>query len=278
MRHRLALIVAVVLGLIAMYGVHRHMAGGREELRKKFRSIRVAAAAERIKAGTVITPRMFYRERRGGKVSRGTVMPESAVTADHISAAEEDWLVGQTIMRTVERGEPLLASYFRRPVVRLDNKLEHGERALPLRVDAITGVAGNLVPGSRVDILGTFPVASDEKARVGSSAALKTVLLFSDVTVLAVDNRTQEDRFAAPGERRRTYQSVTVAVTPEEAIILVYAQDYGRLTLTLRPPAEMVVRSASGGIDHTNLLQRAAAAEQARQERRKQMSPIRAGN
>jgi len=267
LRNRLALVVAVVLGLIAMYGVHQYIAKREQQFRKKFQTVRVAAAAQRIKAGQVIRPQML--------LEGGLEVPEAAVTADHMLVSEQDRLIGQTINRTVERGEPLLASYFRRPVERLENKLQPGQRALTLRVDAITGVGGNLAPGCRVDILGTFPVASDRRAASTSAAATKTVLLFSDVAVLAVDNRTREDRYIAPGERRRTYQSVTVAVTPEEANILVYAQDYGRLTLALRPPAETLEVSPPPDINCTNILERAARAEKERRERRSKTTPLR---
>ena len=50
-------------------------------------------------------------------------------------------------------------SYFRQPVEKLDKQLHRGERAITLRVDAITGVAYNITPGSHVDIIGTFPLA-----------------------------------------------------------------------------------------------------------------------
>lgn len=269
MRNKLALVIAIVLGLIAVYGVHQYLARERKQYEQKFRSILVVAASQRIKAGEVIRPKML------------AVKPisEAGVLADHILKRERDRLIGQTINRSVERGEPLLSSYFRRPVERLHDKLNPGERALSLRVDLISGVAGNIVPGSHVDILGTFPVSrrTARAAQSGSGATESlTVVMLSDVRVMAVDNRTREMEYVTTGSvrRRTSYGSVTVAVTPEEASVLVYAQQYGELVLTLRCPADTQVGPVPAEIHDKNLLQRAARAQSAREERLKNRSPI----
>jgi len=266
-KNKLALFVAVILGLIAVYGVHQYLARERKQYEQEFRSVRVVAAAERIKAGTVVRPKMLA----------GRTISEAGVVADHILLREQDRLIGQTINRNVERGEPLLSSYFRRPVERLQNKLEHGERALTLRVDLVSGVAGNIVPGSHVDILGTFPVSGKQgRSAAGGPAESLTVVTLTNVKVLAVDNRTREMQYITTGgaRRRTAYGSVTVAVTPEEASILVYAQQYGNLTLTLRSPADNRPGPVPPEVNDKNLLQRASQAQRAREERMKQRLPM----
>ena len=76
--------------------------------------------------------------------------------------------------------------------------------------------------------------------KAAGAAASRTMLLFQNVTIIAVDNRTRDEDYAssAGGMRSRTYSSVTVAATPQEANVLVFAQQYGTLTLALRPPAD----------------------------------------
>jgi pilus assembly protein CpaB len=190
------------------------------------------------------------------------------------------YCVGQTINRTLERGEPFMYSYFRRPVERLQARLESDERAVTLRVDAITGVAGNLVPGSHVDIIGTFPLTPQTggKAPAAGTAGSHTMLLLADVTVLAVDNRLREAQYyvsSRGSSRGAAYSSVTVSVTPKEANILVYAQDYGVLTMALRPPAAKPTVPLPPEITEKNLLKEAAQAEKEREERLKQRpSPV----
>ena len=271
MRNKLALVVAIVLGLIAVYGVHQYLAREKEQYRKEFRAVRVVAAAERIKAGVVIRPKMLSARE----------MSEAGVTADHILLREEARLIGQTINRSVERGEPLLSSYFRQPVQRLQDRLDDGWRAITLRVDLISGVAGNVAPGSRVDILGTFPGADSRTGgaaagRGGAPAESQTVVMLTNVKILAVDNRTREMQYITTGgaRRRASYGSVTVAVTPDEASILVYAQQYGVLTLALRSPADRDADPAVGRVDNRNLLQRSERARKARAERMRREAPM----
>ena len=272
MKNKLALFVAVILGLIAVYGIHRFIASKEQKFQEEYQSVKVASAAARIKAGTVIQANML-----AGDASARVIL-EAALTGDHILHGQRNTLVGQTLNRNVERGTPLLASYFRKPIERLENRLGIGERAITLRVDSISGVAGNLVPGSHVDILGTFPVAGAQGGRAASATdpeGSQTLMLFANVTVLAVDNRTREVQYvAAVGDlRRAAYSSVTVAATPEEANILVYAQEYGALTLSLRPPAD-VTMAPPATITGKNLLPEAARAAKAREDRLKERAPM----
>ena len=283
MKNKLALVVAVVLGLIAVYGVARWHQGEKEKYEQKFRTVRVAAAGKRIPAGTVIDRTcLLSEETKDGKVLLGIEKPETAVTGENIMVGDEDRLIGLTINHTVERGDDLLVSYFRQPVEKLDTQLHLGERAITLRVDAITGVASNLAPGSHVDIIGTFPLAQQAGAaapmQAAGAAASRTLLLFQNVTIIAVDNRTRDEDYApsAGGMRSRTYSSVTVAATPQEANVLVFAQQYGTLTLALRPPADSLPPSGQIEINESNVIKNAEDAEKARQERLKNSSPIQA--
>ena len=281
MKNKLALVVAVVMALIAVYGISRWLQGEKTKYEQKFPTVRVAAAGKRIVAGAVMDRScLLSEESKEGKVLLGVEKPESAVAADNIMVSDEDRLIGRTVNHTVERGEDLLWSYFRQPVEKLDAELHLGERAITLRVDAITGIASNITPGSHVDIIGTFPLAPQggtAPAKAGAASS-RTLLLFQDVTIIAVDNRTRDEDYASsPGATRsRTYSSVTVAATPVEANVLVFAQQYGTLTLALRPPADSLPPSGQIEINESNVLQNAQDAERARQERLKNSSPIQA--
>ena len=268
MKNRLALIVAVILGLIAIYGIRRYMLQHDKDIKEKFPTQNVVVAATLVKAGTAIKPSMLAAE----------ALQESAISGDHILWVDRDTLTGRTINRTVERRAPLLNSYFRQPIVHLENRLRREERAVTLQVNSVTGVAGNIVPGSYVDILGTF-VADESSGKAttvgGRTGEPHTVLLLSNVKVLAVDRRTQEVRYvtAEDGTRGRSYSTVTVAVKPDEASILVHAQQAGILTLTLRPPADVSL-TPMADINAKNLLEQAAAAERARRAARKNEAPM----
>ena len=96
------------------------------------------------------------------------------------------------------------------------------------------------------------------------------------MTILAVDSRTHEEEFVAPtgAMRAKGYSSVTVSVTQEEANMLVFAQQYGTLTLSLRSPADSTPVIGPTEINDQNVLQTAAKAQEARQQRLKDVTPI----
>jgi len=103
-------------------------------------------------------------------------------------------------------------------------------RALALPVDKVNSFGGLLRPSDHVDILGTF--------QKPSSGDVETVTLLQNVTVLAVGgqlgNSSSSSSSSRKGGRRTRANTVTVAVTPEEAELLVFAQDRGTLGLTMR--------------------------------------------
>ena len=103
-----------------------------------------------------------------------------------------------------------------------------GKRAVTMSVDKVTGVAGFVLPGNRVDVMAT--VDGEEDGRTS-----KTVL--NDVLVLAVGH--QIDAKANNDPKARADQQygadvVTLELTPEEAEKLALATAEGRVLLTLR--------------------------------------------
>lgn len=263
MKNKLALIVAVLLGLVAVFGVKKYATDMKKQVTEKNVIVEVAAAARSLPAGTKIMPDMLTPKE----------MPKEGITRNNILAGQVESISGQTLIQRVERGDPLLWNQFSRPVERLDDRLREGERALALRVDAVTGVAGNLTPGSHVDIIGTF---REQKAD-GSSGRddLVTITLLNNVTLLAVDTRTREEEFtagAAGARARGIYTTVTLAVTPEEANMLIFAQNYGTITLALRPPAALSASAEPWEVKESNLLERISEAREARSQRTR--SPI----
>lgn len=103
--------------------------------------------------------------------------------------------------------------------------ISSNKRAVSIRVDDVVGVAGFLLPGNRVDVIGV--VREDNSRRVNA----KTVL--TDVPVLAVDQDIAPDESKA-----KIVRAVTLEVAPEEAELLVKAMNEGKIQLSLRNPGE----------------------------------------
>lgn len=110
-------------------------------------------------------------------------------------------------------------------------------RGVAIAVDDYNGVGGHIKPGNRVDVVGTFDFGQGEKADV------RTVTLFQDLQVLAVgDDIGQPTAVVLDDGQQAPYQpeglsasnTVTLAVTPDEAQKLIMAQSLGTLHLSLR--------------------------------------------
>ena len=84
-------------------------------------------------------------------------------------------------------------------------------------------------PNDHVDVLGTFRFPAAEK---GTQMDTVTLTILQNVTVLAVGQQLANQRSAA--DRRGNYSTITLSVSPKEAEMLVFAQQKGVLTFTLR--------------------------------------------
>jgi len=104
-----------------------------------------------------------------------------------------------------------------------------GMRALTVGVDAITGTAGLIWPGDRVDLILT-QVIPDNAAPPGHRVAAETVL--TDVRVIAIDQQLVQG--ASPGTSDQPARTVTLEVDYNQAERVSVATRLGRLSLAVR--------------------------------------------
>lgn len=269
MKAKVALIVAVVLGLFAAMVARNYLQRKREESIAQIKPTRVVVAAEQLRAG-----KELKLEQLAGKD-----IPEDAVTRDHILWRDHPLLVRQKLGRNVERGEFILRSFVlteRRDVAAL---VAPGQVAMALRVDDVSGVAGAIRPGDHVDIYSTLPVGGAPTR--GSAGEMSTWRLLADCTVLAVDNRTTvtEPALSPYGRGMQGYSTVTLALTPEEAAIVMFVQGQGQVQLALRNRDDVLLRGEPEpqAVTLQNvvpLAQRANAARRSRQAPPEGAAPI----
>ena len=121
-------------------------------------------------------------------------------------------------------------------VVSLALRTPAGKRAITIKIDSLDAVGGLVNPGDYVDIIahlnipGRDPKVKDKKDSV-------TAMIFQNVQILAINTNidqpgTYADQQKDPGLK------VTLAVTPEEASLLAFAEKNGKLELALRSPNE----------------------------------------
>jgi pilus assembly protein CpaB len=220
----------------------------------------VLVATQNIQPNTRITDAMFAAR---------------SVTADALvdgAISDESRVVGQVTRVEILRGEQISASRLTSAAVNRDAtclacKIPAGKRAMAVKVDEATSVAGLLVPGDRVDVLAIFeesfgPNNDDTITRVETLLQNIEVLAFAQDELVGIPSAGAEGTPVAtdsangvlgvrpddaePNPRAGT---VTLALTPAEAQLITAAQDKGSLTLALRPLGE----DAQVGLDETNL-------------------------
>ena len=269
MKSRIALVLAILLGLVAAFGVRSYLKKQKVHTEATLKLTQILAFSRRLPKGTTILPHML----------KAKEVPRAAVTSASVLARSNRLVFNKRLVRDVEANQPVQWDDFEVVEMSLRATLRPGERAVTLAVNTITGVAGNVRPGSRVDIYGTFNIvqqAAGGGRRGGAAKAFsKTVLLLADVGVLATDNRTTLTQHSMANRRGTTssYSSVTVWVTPDETIMLIYAQSSGTLTLALRYGGDTKSQEKVTQMTQTDLLK---TAEQLNASRQRRLAPKRA--
>ncbi len=165
------------------------------------------------------------------------------------------------VMRAMEKDEAIMEVKITRPgeAAGLTSRLEKGKRAFAISVDVASGVSGFLRPGDDVDIIWT---GSLRGAVEGASGEL-TRLILPSIRLVAIDQSAGSDVTGTTIAR-----TVTVAVTPEQAISLAQAQSTGRLSLALVGVEDEAITAAIE-VDQRKLLgiKEAAPAPKKAQER-----------
>jgi pilus assembly protein CpaB len=106
--------------------------------------------------------------------------------------------------------------------------IPEGQRAVSVRVNEVIGVAGYVLPGTRVDVLTT--------ANPGNKAEdVTTKVVLANVQVLTAGTRLEQD---SKDGKPIQVTVVTLLVTPEEAERLTLASTEGKIQLALRNPLD----------------------------------------
>jgi pilus assembly protein CpaB len=119
-------------------------------------------------------------------------------------------------------------------------------RAISVKVNEVIGVAGFVLPGSRVDVL----VTVDETSGVREGSMSRVVV--SNVQVLTAGTRFDQEKARADGKPIPT-TVVTLLATPPDAERITLASSEGKLMLTLRNPLD-TLPTETQGVRVANLL------------------------
>jgi pilus assembly protein CpaB len=113
--------------------------------------------------------------------------------------------------------------------------IPEGMRALSVRVDEVIGVAGFVMPGTRVDVLLTITPRQGDQQPI-------TRIILQNIQTLASGQTIQRDANGTP----QTVSVVTLLVTPDQAERLTLAANEGRIQLALRNTLDLGDVQTSG--------------------------------
>ncbi len=155
--------------------------------------------------------------------------PADAVPQGSFRSAEEllgDGSQTRVALRAIAAGEPLLQSKISGFGGRatMSSVVDENNRAFTIQVNEVSGVAGFLLPGDRVDILMTR-TPENEREPV-------TYTILQNIVVRGIDQSADEGR-----NQPKVVRAVTVEVSPTDAQKLALAQTVGTLSLALRSVA-----------------------------------------
>ncbi len=138
------------------------------------------------------------------------------------------------VLTRIAEGEPVLDFKLSTPGGRatLSAGLASGMRAVSIRVNDVSGVAGFVQPDDRVDITLTRELEKGSENK-SSHPIFITDMLMQDIKVLGIDQKTYTE-----SGQPKLVRTVTLEVTPEQAGKLALGQAVGTLTLALRGSGE----------------------------------------
>ncbi len=214
-RLNIILILAVIFGLVAAYGTHKYIKNLEKTYKASGNYVPVAVAKVKIPARQVITNQMVsFIE-----------IPSNYVNPTALGKPGD--VVGKIARSDIYPGEHIIRNKIANPndpAEGLAMVIDPGQRALTIAVNEVTGVAGLLKPGDRVDILGT----------VNTGKETITSTLVQNIKILAVNKSlgSQAD------SKQPNTGTLTVSVNPYEAQHLTLASEKGTLRVLLRGPAD----------------------------------------
>jgi pilus assembly protein CpaB len=139
-------------------------------------------------------------------------------------------IVDRGLIVSVVKNEPILPGKLasKEAGAGLPPIIPPGKRALSVRVNEVIGVAGYVLPGTRVDVVATANPTS-------RSEDITTKVVLQNVEVLAAGTRLEQD---TPDGKPMQVTVVTLLVTPDESERLALASTEGKIQLALRNPMD----------------------------------------
>lgn len=213
MKNSIPLILAVVLGLAAVFAVGRVISSN---LSQQEEMVEVVAAQRDILPGEVIADG-YYRPKK---------VPRSALPGQAILWSKAQMLNGQKMLTGRSSGDYIYLSDFQTQGI--GNVVGEGEWAVAIQLPS-RSIASMLKPGDEVAIIATFQVEEKQKNTDNAQSKMKevTTVLFPRVRVLEIGGGL------SVGDQSGT---LVLQLPPQQAQTLIAASRVASLYPALRRP------------------------------------------
>lgn len=220
MKNKIIILLAVMLGILTSYLVYDYLND-------------VERALSNMEYGEVV-------------VAVGDIAPKTVLRPEHLEVKEmpveyihpaaisrKDEAVGAVTKDFLVSGEQLLARNLGK-ANDTQNGLAYiipaGMRAITVPVDEVSGVAGLIKPGDKVDVVATVEIDDGQ-----STETTYSLVILQNIQVLAAGKKMEDD----PESKNQTNaETITLAVSVEQSRPLVLANQKGTIRLMLRSPAD----------------------------------------
>lgn len=259
-RQQIFLIAGIVLALVSIFLIKIYLdqqkLASEREAAERFKKLQASQTAiliakKDIPRGKEIEPEYFDVK----VVPNQFVQPGAVTSADRIA--------GMIAISTIYKGEQITLSKLSNITRRtegLSSITPEGKRAITLAVDNISALAGMIKAGDHVDVIAVMPIpmkTSENKIETD----VKVFPLFQDISVLAVgqETLTPDEEAVARYKKEITKKEtispvITVALTPQQASLVAFVQEHGKIRLTLRSAQDSTLEPVKAA-DWNTLLQ-----------------------
>ncbi|MBI4707621.1 MAG: Flp pilus assembly protein CpaB [Candidatus Omnitrophica bacterium] len=247
----ISIVLAVVTVFTVKYLIETEKKKVTENAKEEFKRLQssmvaVLVANKDLPRGTVIDPSMVVAQ----------VIPEKYVRPN--AATAMDAVAGMGVIEDILKGEQITANKVtqiegggKQKYTQKESGLAEvtpaGKRAITISVDNISSLAGMIKPGDFVDLIAIIALPNSGPMGVKDNEKQKdksTVPLFQNVLVLAVGDEILSPQagmiFKSKGSDKKKDISplITLALSPEEANLISFVNEQGKIRLVLRSPGD----------------------------------------
>ena len=232
MRQKILMLAAVFFGVLAFIFTYQQI----KQERSKIMNSAVRVRLIRMKTDMAEGDKLMESDI---EMYEGMRFANAAANTLEIPWERRSDVIGTPVRSMIRRGDILTWRDFNQVFTKdrtgLPAQTRSGWRAISIPVSSVTSVSGLIRPNNFVDVIGTFHFL-DAKGDTSRDTVTMTILQRVKVLATGMDIGYAQQNGAQPGASAvgRSYSAVTLELTPKEVEMIIFAQQKGSLTLSLR--------------------------------------------